>query len=109
MENPRCIQEKNRSQKKEEVMEQDKNDKGINFYKSELCTGLTKRSQKPLVEKSRKKHYDWMKSTSDTYCLNINLFKNYHAHRKTYDRLKKYIKDESRIFDLSQKCETLSR
>jgi len=33
MENPRCIQEQNRSQKKEEITEQDKNDKEIDVHK----------------------------------------------------------------------------
>ncbi|XP_011702284.1 PREDICTED: dynein heavy chain 7, axonemal-like isoform X3 [Wasmannia auropunctata] len=109
MENPRCVQEKDKSQSKEEVMEQDKSDKEIDIYKSEPCTGMAKRSEESHVRKFRKKQCDWMKSTSDTYCPNTKLLKKYHAHRKAYDCLKKYIKDESRIFDLPQKCETLSR
>lgn len=107
MENPRCIQERDRTQRKEEV-EQSKSDKGIDIYKSEPCTGLIKQSEGPLVKKSRKKHCDWIKSSSDTYCPNTKLFKNY-MHRKTYDRLKKYIEDETSVSDLPQKCETLVR
>lgn len=107
MESSHYIQEKDKTQRKEEVTEQDKSNKEIDVYKSESCIELTKRSKEPLVSKSRKKHCNWMKSTSDTYCPNSKLFKNY--HRKAYDRLEKYVKDELRTFDLSQKCETLSR
>lgn len=109
MDSPRCIQEEDKTHREGEAMEQDKKDEEVDIYKSEPCTGLTKRSEGSLVRKSRKKHCDWMKSTSDTYCPNTKLFKNYHAHRKAYDRLKKYVKDELQIFDLPQKCETLSR
>lgn len=105
MENLRCVQEKD----KEEIIEQDKSDEGIDIYKSASCTGLTKQSEELFVRKSRKKHCDLMKSTSHTYCPNTKLFKSYHVHRKTYDRLKKYIKDESEIFNLPQKCEASSR
>lgn len=108
MENPHCIQEKDRAQRKEEV-EQSKNDKRIDISKSEPCTGLIKQSEEPLVRKSRKKHCNWIRSTSDTYCPNSKLLKNYHMHRKAYDRLKKYVKDEPSVFDLPQKCETLLR
>ncbi|KYN09877.1 Dynein heavy chain 7, axonemal [Trachymyrmex cornetzi] len=108
MESPRCVQEKDRSQRKEEIIEQEKSNEGIDIYKSESCTGLTKQSEKSFIRKSRKKHCDWMQSTSHTYCPNTKLFKSYHVHRKTYDRLKKYIKDEPEIFNLSQKCEALS-
>lgn len=109
MESSRCIQEKDKTQRKEETMEQDKSDKGNGIYKSEPSTRLTKRSDGSLDRKSRKKHCYWMKFTSDTYCPNTKLFKNYHVHWKTLDRLKKYVKDELRTFDLSQECETLSR
>lgn len=107
MESPSYIQEKDKTQRKEEATEQDKSNKEIDTYKSESCIGLTKRSKEPLVSKSRKKHCSWMKSTSDTNCPNTKLFKNY--HRKAYDCLEKYVKDELWTFDLSQKCETLSR
>lgn len=109
MEKPCSMQDKDRSQRKEKVTEQDKSYKEIGICKSEPSTELTKLSEESLVRKSRKKHCDWMQSTSNTYCSNTKLFKNYHLHRKTYGRLKKYIKDEPRIVDLPQKCETLSR
>jgi len=108
MENSRCVQEKDKTQRKEE-MGQDKSDKGNGIYKMEPCSRLTKRNEGSLDRKSCKKHCSWMKSTSDSYCPNSKLFKNYHVHRKTLDCLKKYVKDELRTFDLSQKCETLSR
>lgn len=110
MDSPRCKQEKDKTQRKEEATERNKSDKGIDIYKSESCIGLTKPSEgSSLLRKSRKKHCDWMKSTSDTYCPNTKLFKSYHVHRKTYDRLKEYVKDELRTFDLPQECETLPR
>lgn len=108
MESPYCIQKEEEIQRKE-ATKRDKSDERTDIYKSESCIGLTKKSGGPLVSKSRKKHCDWMKSTSDIYCPNTELFKNYHVHRKIYDRLKKYVKDELRTFDLPQKCETLSR
>ncbi|XP_011059661.1 PREDICTED: uncharacterized protein LOC105149142 [Acromyrmex echinatior] len=108
MENLRCVQEKDKSERKEEIIEQDKSDERIDIYKSESCTGLTKQSKESFVGKSRKKHCDWMKSTSHIYSSNIKLSKSYHAHQKTYDRLKKYIKDEPEICNLPQKCEASS-
>ncbi|XP_018345947.1 PREDICTED: dynein heavy chain 7, axonemal-like [Trachymyrmex septentrionalis] len=107
MENLRCIQEKDRSQSKEEIIEQDKSDEGIDICKSESCTGLAKQSEESFVRKShRKKHR--MKSTSHMYCLNTKLFQSYHVNWKTYDRLKKYIKDKPEIFNLPPKCEAPS-
>lgn len=109
MEDRRCVQEKDRTQRKEEdPAKRDKSDKGIDTYKSEPCTRMTKRIAEPLVRKSRKKHCDWIKSTSDTYCPNTKLIKNY-VYQKAYDRLEKYIKDEPKVLGLPQKCETLSR
>lgn len=109
MESPRYVQEKDKTQRKEDVTEQHKSDREkIDIYKPESYIRLTERSEGPITSKSHKKHCNW-KSTSDTYCPNTKLFKNYHVYRKAYDRLEKYVKDEPRTFDLPQKYETLSR
>lgn len=110
MEMSHCIQEKNGIQKTEKATEQDKNDKEIDIHKySEPCMKSMKRSdvfEEPHVRKSRKKHCDWMKSSSDTYCP--KLLQKY-THQKTFDYLKKYIIDKPSVPDLPQECETLSR
>ncbi|XP_025074708.1 dynein heavy chain 7, axonemal-like [Pogonomyrmex barbatus] len=103
-----CVREKDSTQREEEIVERDKSDKEIDIYKSEPCTELMKRSKESLVKKSHKKHCDWMKSTSDTYCPNTKLFKSYHMYQRAYDRLKKYT-DKPSFFNLPPKCETLSR
>lgn len=111
MEISHCTQEKSRIQRTEKATEQDKNDKEIDIHKySEPCMKSIKRSDvfdEPYVRKSRKKHCDWMKSSSDTYCPKLS--KKYHMHQKTFDRLKKYVIDEPSVSDLPQECETLSR
>jgi len=111
MEVPYCVQEKSGIQRTEKATEQDKNDKEIDIHKySEPCMKSIKRSdvfEEPRIRKSHKKHCDWMKSSSDTYCPKFS--KKYHMHQKTSGHLKKYVIDEPSISDLPQECETLSR
>lgn len=111
MEIPHCVQEKSGIQRTEKATEQNKNDKEIDIHKySEPCMKSIKRSnvfEEQRVGKSRKKHCDWIKSSSDTYCSKFS--KKYHIHQKTFDHVKKYVIDEPSVFDLPQECETLSR
>lgn len=111
MEVPYCVQEKSGIQRTEKATEQDKNDKEIDIHKySEPCMKSIKRSdvfEEPRVKKSRKKHCDWMKSSSDTYCPKFS--QKYHMHQKTFGHLKNYVIDEPSVSDSPQECETLLR
>ncbi|EFN66875.1 Dynein heavy chain 7, axonemal [Camponotus floridanus] len=111
MEVPYCVQEKSGIQRTEKATEQDKNDKEIDIHKySEPCMKSIKRSdvfEEPRVRKSRKKHCNWMKSSSDTYCPKFS--KKYYMHQKTFSHLKKYVIYEPSVSDLPQECESLPR
>lgn len=101
------IQEKNEIQRTEKATEQDKNDEEIDIHKySEPYMKSIKRSdvfEEPHVKKSRKKkHCNWMKSNSDTYCPK---FLQAYRHQKTFDYLKKYITDKPSAPDLPQECD----
>lgn len=104
--------EKNRMMKKEEIMEEDNDNRTNNICKSGSCIQSVKRSDEfeELLKISHKKHCNWMKSNSDVYCSNkLKLLQTNYVHRKAFDRLRNYIMDEPSTFDLSKKYETSMR
>lgn len=96
------------SKREEEKMEEGDDNEIDRTFKS----GSVKRSDEfeGLLGKPRKKHCDWMKSNSDTYCPNRpKLLKVNYARRKAFGRLTTYVTDEPSAPDLSKKCEIWSR
>lgn len=93
-----------------ETPEQD--DEEINSHKSESHKRPIKQNDVfdvPLVERSHKKHCDWMRFDPDTYCpSHIKHFKNNRAYQKALDCLNNYI-TKSNISDLSRQCDELAR